>query len=59
MRSSLESWGFDLSGTTERLAGIQMVWGEEGHPPRYLTMVSALLSAETIVAEAFDELLHE
>lgn len=43
-RSSLESWGFDLSGTTERLAGIPMHWGEPGRPPRYLTMVSAILS---------------
>lgn len=56
MRSSLESWGFDLSGTTERLAGIPMVWGEEGHPPRYLTMVSALLSAEPVPERDFEKL---
>lgn len=58
MRSSLESWGFDLSGTTERLAGIPMVWGKEGHPPRYLTMVSALLSPELVAASAFTRILH-
>ncbi len=56
MRSSLEAWGFDLSGTTERLAGIPMVWSEEGHPPRYLTMVSALLSAEPLPEREFERL---
>lgn len=59
MRSSLEAWGFDLGATTERLAGIPMVWGEGGHPPRYLTMVSALLSVEPIATSDLAEIFSE
>lgn len=42
VRPSLESLGFDIVKTSSQLLGIELLWGENGILPEYLTLVSAL-----------------
>lgn len=42
-RSSLESLGFDVAATTEKLLGFELLWSQEQLPP-YMTVVSALFT---------------
>lgn len=46
-RPSLESIGFDVASTTEKLLGIELLWCQDSLPP-YLTVVSALFTKEAI-----------
>lgn len=44
IRPSLESFGFDIGKTTEKLLGIELKWSEDGMLPEYLTLVSGIFS---------------
>ena len=47
MRSSLESFGFDISKTSLELLGIEMKWSIDGILPEYFTLVSGLFTKDT------------
>lgn len=42
VRPSLEAYGFDISRTASELFGIELLWGENGVLPDYLTLVCGL-----------------
>jgi len=48
IRHSLESFGFDMGKTSEKLLGIQMKWSKDGSLPEYLTLVSGLFTNQEI-----------
>lgn len=43
VRPSLEAWGFDLGRTLTDIFGYNLLWGNQGKLPPYLTLISALL----------------
>jgi predicted metal-binding protein len=47
MRSSLESYGFDVAKTTENLLGYQLEWNND-KLPEHLSFISALFTKEKI-----------
>lgn len=48
IRSSLESFGFDIGKTTSDLLGIELQWSKDGSLPEYLVLVSGVLSKHAI-----------
>ena len=49
IRPSLESFGFDVGKTTEKLLSIELRWGHDGLLPEYLTLVSGLFTNNAII----------
>ncbi len=48
VRPSLEAYGFDISKTLAELFDIELVWGEEGFMPEYITLVSGCMFDKNI-----------
>lgn len=48
IRHSLESLGFDIGKTTEKLLNIELKWSSDGSLPEYLALVSALFTNSVI-----------
>jgi len=48
IRHSLESFGFDIGKTTEKLLDIELKWSDNGLLPEYLTLVSGLFTNRKI-----------
>jgi len=48
IRHSLESFGFDIGKTTEKLLNIELKWSDNGLLPEYLTLVSGLFTNSKI-----------
>lgn len=44
LRNSLESFGFDLDRTATQLLGIELQWSHDERMPRYLTLISGLMT---------------
>lgn len=42
VRPSLEALGFDLGATSREIFGIEMLWGENGKMPAYLTVIGGI-----------------
>lgn len=42
VRPSLEAYGFDISRTLTDLFGMELLWGNDGKLPKYLTLVCGL-----------------
>ncbi len=49
VRSSLESYGFDLGKTASELFGFPLLWSNDGYIPEYLTLICGLFHNTEII----------
>lgn len=48
MRASLEAYGFDVSKTTSTLFGLELDWGDKERLPKFLILVSGIMTNHKI-----------